>query len=205
MTPSALLTDFDGVLRLWPPVESETEAEFGLPSGAVRREAFEPSLLSKVSTGQLTDTAWRTVVAQRLSERYPWSQASEAVARWSEPCGELDPEVFQLLQGVRAHLSLILVTNATDRLPRDLEALGLGNAFDGIANSSQLGHAKPSPVVFEHALALANCPASRALYVDDSPINVKAAAELGIRALHYTGVASLRVVIQERVLPPNAA
>ncbi len=58
--------------------------------------------------------------------------------------------------------------------------------------SSRLGLVKPDPAIFEHALAVLDAKPDEVTFVDDRPENVEAAARVGLRAVHFTGVDQLR-------------
>ena len=76
-------------------------------------------------------------------------------------------------------------------LPTHLSLLGIAHIFDGVINSSDVGAAKPDPIIFHRALSIADATAKRALFIDDSLPNVEAARELGIRSLHFQGEGEL--------------
>jgi putative hydrolase of the HAD superfamily len=203
--PTTLFLDLDGVLRLWPKDYSALEAEYSLPSGSLAAVAFESSLLQQVITGRISDVQWRTEVASRLSAAFPMSRTHEAVSAWSAPAGSVHQGVLRLVTQSRKVCRLGLITNATDRLPRDLTTLGLAADLDFVINSSDVGHAKPDPEIFRYALALASAQPAEAAFVDDTPSNVAAASALGIRAHHFTSVDSLREFVQSLGLPSDAA
>ncbi|MEZ4865460.1 MAG: HAD-IA family hydrolase [Caldilineaceae bacterium] len=193
----ALLTDLDGVLRLWPSAHERTlEQNWGLPAGAIRQAAFAPELLLPAITGQVTDGAWRTTVAERLANTFahltPSLDAVQLVQAWSAPCGEVDLGMLELLRRCRTKVTLVLVTNATSRLPADLQQLGLAAEFDHVVNSSAVGYSKPDRQIFDAALAAAKVTAAEALFVDDSAANVAAAMQLGISGHHYRELALLQ-------------
>ena len=125
MSLRAILTDFDGVLRRWDPAPARAaEAAAGLTPGALAAAAFAPELLLPAIRGEVEDATWRARIAERLAERVGPERARAAVAAWSESCGELDPEVHELLARARPACTLVLVTNATTRLPSDLARPG---------------------------------------------------------------------------------
>lgn len=193
----ALLIDLDGVLRLWPSSHAILEQTHGLPVGALNHTAFEPILLDEVVTGKISDETWREKIAERLTLAHPDANVSDAVATWSAGVGELNQLVFDLVKRLPADISVILVTNVTSRLNRDLEALGLANFFYSTVNASEIGFAKPSPEIFVAALKAANVAASEALFVDESTGNVAVAAQLGMRAFHFTSVEGLSAFFSE--------
>lgn len=192
VTPSLLLADLDGVVRQWPRGDSSLEESHGLPPGVIARTAFAPDLLHQAITGVISDEAWREEVRQQLQRLHPGADAGAAVAAWSEPAGVVDAEVRDLLAQVSDRCRVGLITNATSRLPHDLARLELAGHFDFIINSSEVGHAKPSPEIFAHALEVAGAAPGEAVFIDDTLANVQAAAAIGIHAHHFAGVALFR-------------
>ena len=162
-------------------------------------------LLEQAVTGRITDNEWRSLVMRDLALAYPSSRAKEAVIAWSRPAGTISSEVLSLVSRVRKHCLVGLVTNATDRLNRDLESLGVAHHFDFIVNSSEVGFSKPSPEIFKHALALSGASPSQAVFVDDTASHVSAARALGIRSYHFASAAELGTFLQSVGLLTNAA
>ncbi|MBI3513537.1 MAG: HAD-IA family hydrolase, partial [Proteobacteria bacterium] len=79
--------------------------------------------------------------------------------------------------------------------------------FRGVLISGRERVIKPDPRVFQLLLERFGIAAADAVYVDDSPRNVAAAAALGIHAVHFTGPVdgppALRRALQARgLLPP---
>jgi putative hydrolase of the HAD superfamily len=179
---SALLIDFDGVLRQWPDLadwpHEITEAE-------IRSVAFAPALLRQVVLGEIQDEVWRGIIVSGLARSHDPSQSQLAVDLWSRSAGVLVPEVVGLLRRLPAHCRVVLATNATSRLPFDIDSLGLSHCFHAIANSSRLGVAKPDPAFFQAALQLAEAPPEDALFIDDTLENIDSASRLGITSHHY--------------------
>lgn len=191
--PRAVLIDLDGVIRLWQSQEDPAaEAAFGLPPGAIRRVAFAPERLLPAITGQIRDETWREQIRDRLALEFPAANADAAVAWWSRPYGEINRAVLELLNACRSRATIVLITNATSRLPDDLRRLGLEAAFDEVINSSAVGAAKPEPAIFHAALAAAGVAATDALFIDDTIGHVEAARRLGIAGHSYTNPTELR-------------
>lgn len=64
-----------------------------------------------------------------------------------------------------------------------LERSGILSAVDAVVMSYRVGHAKPDPEIFRHALVLLEVPAERALMVGDAWRDDAGAAAVGIRTL----------------------
>lgn len=195
-----LLLDLDGVVRRWPPDQLAAERKHGLLPGAIHAVAFDAVLLDQAVTGRIDDDAWRRLVRERLSLQVGDAAAADAVALWSESPGEVDSEVLTLIDEYA--LEVVLATNATSRLTDDLVRLGLADRFPRIANSAEVGAAKPDPAFFAAALDIAGAQATETLFVDDSATNVRAAAALGIRSHRYADPESLRRFLDAETARP---
>jgi putative hydrolase of the HAD superfamily len=205
MRPTTLLLDLDGVLRIWPSEHAALERAHKLPAGSIGKTAFESTLLEQVITGRMTDEEWRTEIGSRLSTAFPSSRAVEAVTAWSTPAGAIHEEVLQLVISARERCRIGLVTNATDRLVRDLETLGLSRHLDFIVSSSDVGFAKPAREIFVRALAVAGAQPAEAVFVDDTAPNVAAADALGIRSHHFVSPAGLTAFLQSIGVATNGS
>lgn len=162
-----LLCDLDGVLRLWPDEHVDlAERSVGLPHGSIHATAFAPDLLTLAVTGGNSDEAWRQAITARLEAAHPGVDAARGVAAWSASAGIVSPLVRDLLR--RRRVPVVLVTNATTRLPQDLARLRLDVEVEHVVNSSEVGVAKPGWGIFAAALRLLELPANRVLFVDDS-------------------------------------
>jgi putative hydrolase of the HAD superfamily len=79
------------------------------------------------------------------------------------------PDALPALRTARARgQRVVVVSNWDCSLPEVFERLGLSAWLDGVLTSAQVGAAKPSPVIFAAALALAEVPAHQALHIGDS-------------------------------------
>lgn len=82
--------------------------------------------------------------------------------------------------------TLTLVTSSARHIiDRALDTHGLGDFFDSvIAGDDGFGH-KPSPVPFETTLARIGAPASEALVVGDSHVDIQAGQAIGCRTCWF--------------------
>ena len=190
---NVILTDLDGVIRIWSPeIHRKAERATGLPEGTILGIAFSDDLLPLVITGQISDDEWRRRIADLLSKDFPNTNAERAVELWSASPGEVDLEVLEILRACREKAKLVLISNATSRLPSDLRRLGIAEDFDYIINSSEVGFAKPDPNIYFTALNTVGATPNQALFIDDNAGHVAAATRLGIAGYTYTGADGLR-------------
>lgn len=91
-----------------------------------------------------------------------------------------------VLRARRAGLLTALLSNSWgNAYPRD----GWEEMFDAVVISGEVGMRKPEPDIFTHTLALLGVEPAEAVFVDDLPANVRAAAELGIVGVHHRAYA----------------
>ncbi|EWM65466.1 MULTISPECIES: HAD-IA family hydrolase [Micromonospora] len=191
---TALLVDFDGVLRRWDPaVAAGVEREYGLTEGVLGEIAMSWGLLQPVLTGQVSHAQWMVSVADALTPAVGADRARAAVQEWQSYRGEVDPEVLAFVREVRAAgIRVGLGTNATDLLDADLAALDLTDELDVIVNSSVVGVHKPAKEYFQAACEALETPPGRVLFVDDEDRSVAGARVAGLSAHRWSGPADLR-------------
>ena len=90
----------------------------------------------------------------------------------------------------RAHLAGVptgLISNSwgTRRYDREL----LGQLFDGVVLSGEIGIRKPARRIYELGAERIGLAPSECVFVDDLPFNLKPAAELGMATVHHRGSA----------------
>jgi putative hydrolase of the HAD superfamily len=95
------------------------------------------------------------------------------------------PDVLPALTELRERgLTLVVASNWDCSLPDWLDPAGVTELVDGVVTSAEVGAPKPSPRVFERALAIAGAAPSEALHVGDKVDNdVEGAAAAGVRAV----------------------
>lgn len=166
-----LLLDLDGVVRRFPPLSAE-----------IAEAAFEPALLHRAVTGEITDEQWRQEVGHG----------------WTAEPGEVIPEALALVRAARKQCFVALLSNATTRLEADLAELALDVEFDAVFNSARLGVAKPDPAIFRRVLT--ELGHETAVFCDDTAEHVEAACAAGLDGVHVPDTAALRTALAVRGL-----
>ncbi|MDX8051921.1 HAD-IA family hydrolase [Lentzea sp. BCCO 10_0798] len=170
-----LLLDLDGVLRSFPP----------LPA-ALAEVAFEPSLLRRAITGEISDEQWRQAVGPDFAAT----------------SGEVIPEALALVRVARRQCFVALLSNATTRLEADLALLGLDGEVDAVFSSARLGLAKPDPAIYRRVLD--ELGYSTGVFCDDDAENAAAATAAGLDGVHVPDTAALRTALAVRgLIPPT--
>jgi putative hydrolase of the HAD superfamily len=95
------------------------------------------------------------------------------------------PDALPALEELRARgLRIVVVSNWDASLHERLAETGLAPLVDGAVASAELGHAKPDPRIFAHALELAGVPPEAALHAGDTlEADVEGALAAGLQAV----------------------
>ena len=110
--------------------------------------------------------------------------AADSAAAWQRYVRP-DPESRPVLQALRRRYRLALISNF-DHPPhvhRVLAECGLGDAFDVIIVSAEVGVKKPDPEIFRIALERTGLEPGRVIHVGDTDEDVHGAVRAGIRPI----------------------
>ncbi|MDF3145543.1 MULTISPECIES: HAD family phosphatase [unclassified Streptomyces] len=197
----ALILDYNGVLGRQPAPAMWTRladlAEWPHRHIPSFQDAFWTPR-NAYDAGKLSNLAyWAKVLGHHPGPRWLRTLVAADTAMWTRT----DPFVLDTLYLARAAgLPMVLLSNAPAHLSTVLDATDWRRELiDDALYSARLGLCKPDPAAYEHALAATGVDdPSRVLFVDDREDNCQAAAELGLRTLHYTGQLA---DLQQKLLP----
>lgn len=184
--------DLDGVLRAFDAdgARSRSERELGLDHMGFLDVAFNLPSARAMVIGDGTYAGWVADLRARLLELgHAEPLVTRAMERWERDRGTPIASTVELLEEIAGRGTPTFVfTNGTDRVPHELEQIGLGHLVPMLLNSHVLGFAKPAP----EAYAVAHAEIERRLgrpvgraevhFTDDRVGNVDAAREFGWQA-----------------------
>ncbi|MEU8648351.1 HAD-IA family hydrolase [Streptomyces sp. NPDC048737] len=193
----AVLCDVDNVIRTFDSTHLEAlERVAGVTEGTTKKVAFSPEVDGPLLLGRITEQEWVASIAAGLAglvdEETGWALGTALL----ESPFRADVTVLELLRRARVRVPLVLVTNATLGLERDLEAMGLTELADEVVSSARVGLVKPDRRILELGAARAGVRPDRCLFVDDTEENVEAAAALGMTAVHFRTAADLEKALE---------
>lgn len=99
---------------------------------------------------------------------------------------EMEKEVPEILQTLRSKRKLGLITNFAypPAIHSILKRFGLGEFFDVILISREVGWVKPSPKIFQVALSSLNLRSNQCVFVgDDAEADIKGAKGVGMKTI----------------------
>ena len=194
MSVRAVIFDMDGVIRHWRLRDIDEQA--GVPAGTLVKLALGLPSFEKTQTGDVSHDEWvDDVRAHIIAEHGP--QVADAVNTWRDYRGDIDDEIVDIVRAVRGQAVVALLSNATDRLRDDLAHHGLGDAFEYIFCSAEIGMAKPDTACFDHAAREIGVPIGQCLFVDDQKENVEGARSAGMQAEVFTTADDLRALLKQ--------
>lgn len=182
-----LLVDWGGVLtsNLFASFSAFCVAE-GLEPNEIGRRFREDracrQLLIELETGQLSEEDFEPEFARMLGV-----DSAQLIDRLFAG-SHLDEEMLAAVARVRAggiRTGLISNSWGTRRYDQQL----LGELFDGVVISGEVGIRKPAPEIYAMGADRIGVPPAACVFVDDLPFNLEPARELGMATIHHTEAA----------------
>ena len=108
--------------------------------------------------------------------------------RWEESIGEPIGGSVSLARQLRAagYRTLLLTNFSRETFPRALALNPFLNEFDGGLVSGEEKLMKPDPAIYRLLCERYQVSPARAVFIDDNPRNVAAAADLGMHGIRFT-------------------
>jgi len=162
--------------------------------------AMERFLAEAVPSSWVLETDAGKPIAQAVAERsrlYPEHAGNLALwdAGWNSMLrGEIEGTAAILSSLKTRGRRLFALTNfSTETWPRALQRCPSLALFEDAIVSGEHRLVKPDPRIYELAIARCRLDPARTVFVDDLQVNVAAARESGLHALHFTGPDQLRL------------
>jgi beta-phosphoglucomutase len=181
---SAVIFDLDGVLtdtaefhyRAWQEL---ADAE-GLPFDRAANEALRgvsraDSLRLLLGDREVDEATFERMMAEK-NERYV-----ELLADMSSD--DLLPGALELVEACRARGLRVAIGSSSKNAPMVLDALGIADRFDAVADGTTVATAKPAPDLFLAAARLLDVDPAACVVVEDAEAGVDAALAAGMTAV----------------------
>jgi HAD superfamily hydrolase (TIGR01549 family) len=104
-----------------------------------------------------------------------------------------------LLEALHRNYRLVLLSNTNAiHFKMVRERFPVLNHFDAFVLSHEVGAMKPSPKIYEAAVAAAQCPPEECFFTDDIPEYVQGAKQYGIDAVLFENAAQIEAELKKR-------
>ena len=193
-----LFFDVGGVIltNAWDTAARQrAAATFGLdyPEFQTRHEMLKTSF----ETGRLTLDGYIHKTVFHRSRPFSPEDFQEFMYGQSQPLdGALD--WIRALAAAGKHRMFTLNNESRELHEHRVETFGLDSIFRGFLTSCYLGQVKPDEAIYLNALGIASCSQEKAIFIDDRPLNVEPALALGLKALHFQDLESLRAFLRDQ-------
>ncbi len=184
MKPKALIFDFFGVVcsEISPFWFEEHFAEKG---NELRHQYLRPADCGVISQKELFD---ELAVMAKVSPE-------EIEKDWLAHV-RFNTELIGLIRELKSEYKIGLLSNATSPFFHTVMALsGTVDIFDHVVVSSEVGHAKPEPEIYNEMISRMEIAPSEAMMIDDSQANVDGARNVGMEGHLYVSISELRKVL----------
>ncbi|MES1245083.1 MAG: HAD family phosphatase [Acidobacteriota bacterium] len=190
MKPTHLFFDIGGVLGTngWDRDQRRAAAErFGLDD---EFESRHQELVGDWEAGRIRMDDYLESAVFYCPRSFSREELVSFMLSLSRPFPETVDVVRRL--AAQGRYRMMTFNNESEELNRHrIEAFGLRGLFSAYLSSCWLGVRKPSRLMFERALGIAEARPERVLFIDDREQNLAPARRLGFQTLLYTGTAEL--------------
>lgn len=200
----ALILDFGGVLVTMPhdsPSARRLAAQLRLEPAQLMDALLGSGDWNRALVGQISAEEYDRRTHARFGLPYDAGQPS-LIFRWFAD-ETLSHDLLDLAGSLRRppEFRVAVLSNASTDLEEAIldHKLGILDRFDLVVNSAREGIMKPDPAIYQRTLSRLGVAPQEAIFVDDMPENVAAAASLGIHAIHFRDQSQAIAAIRQRL------
>jgi glucose-1-phosphatase len=148
--------------------------------------------------GRMSPRDWQLHISRRLGVEISFEEFS---AIWNRVLDATPLVDSYLLENLSKHYRLAVLSNTDPIHVAELEKkFDFFRFFPQRIYSCVVGASKPSPIIFREALKACKVDADNALYIDDIPLYVEAARQLGMDGIVFESAEQLKSEMEKRGL-----
>jgi len=186
MKINTIIWDIGGVLeRTEDHTPRQQQAEdLGISVNDLSELIFGNSTEFKVQLGQISREEHLAYVQAELglSSR----KAMDEVLEKFFAGDRLDTELVDNIRDFKTRFTTAVLSNYSSILREQINTTWkIGDAFDHLIISSEVGYKKPDPEIYRIALEKIGCQTNEAVFIDDFIENIHGAEALGIHGIHF--------------------
>jgi len=185
MTIKAQIWDLEGVLMLTDEVDLSMKVAKILDASYEEvREIFFSEMNDFVDLGEVTQDQFNEYLLDTLGMSHDKKPLLE---KFVMEDFYVDEDLLQTISSMRGRYRMGLLSNFSDELRYRIDNVWkLGEVFDEIIISCEVGLVKPDPRLFNLMLERLGVKADETVFVDDRIKNIEGAKKLGFHTVFYT-------------------
>jgi len=188
-----LLFDLGGVLIDFAGFDELSLLLPGRPDRSeIRTRWIESKPVQLFERGGITPREFARGVISDLELEYSPDDFIAAFVGWARG---LYPGARSLLSRLRTTHRLACLSNSNE-LHTPLHRRSIEPLMDRYYFSDELGHVKPDRAIFDHVIRDLGIPPQRIAFFDDTPVNVRAARNVGLAAYEVDGIDALSAQLE---------
>lgn len=178
MTVKAIIFDFFGVFC--PDITMEWFKK-AVPDWQDKKDAFQ-AICTRSDYGKLSRGDFNVEVASLAGVSV--KSLIDGVERETV----INKSLVEYVEGLKTKgFKIACLSNGTHEWTlRVIQDHGLGELFEKVVLSGDLGIVKPDPAIYNHTLKELGVEASEAVFIDDRQVNIDAGESCGIKSILFT-------------------
>ena len=199
-----VISDFGGVLTT-PLVEAflSVQDRVGIPPktfGEALRAISEQegtNPLFELECGRITEREFESQLADALEPLLGHRPVIQEFGLLLFEALEPNPGMLDLIREVRRDgiRTALLTNNVKEWEPKWRSMFPVDELFETVVDSAFVGCRKPDPRIYQLTLERVELEPEQCIFIDDMQINVDAANELGLHAVHFRETAQARAEV----------
>lgn len=185
MVVKAVVVDFGGVLMRTEnrKPRSQLAARLGMTYDELSALIFDSPSAIQAMKGEISaEEHWKEV--QKILALKDSDFEEARLEFWAGDI--LDEDLVNFLRALRSKYKTALLSNAWDDLRQMIEEVWqIGDAFDRLIISAEVGVAKPEPGIYQMMAKELQVEPPQTVFVDDFPRNVDGARAAGMQAIRF--------------------
>ncbi|MBX9743647.1 MAG: HAD family phosphatase [Chlamydiales bacterium] len=170
----------------------------GLSADFLQSIFIQDGLGLQYETGCITTNDFYSHLHKLGNRDFSKEEFVQATSQIFHPNEEMPPIIEEMKQ---QSIRLILLSNTSEcHFNYIAQNYPIIHKFDELVLSYKVGACKPNPMIFQHALKLAECPHSHCFFVDDVLEYVEAARKVGLDSEVFSNMNLFRQHLRDRGL-----
>jgi putative hydrolase of the HAD superfamily len=177
------------------------DQRLGLAHGSVEKIVHGSDSWRAAQIGNMTVEAYWADIGLQLGLD---AKALETLKHDYFSGDQLDNMLVDYARSLQEHgHAIALLSNDSPSLADKISALGIGDLFNPLIISANIGVMKPDPQAYKAVLEHLKCLPGDAIFIDDMLTNIEGARILGIHAIHYTTTPALQADLEPLLSSPD--